>query len=129
MSVSKLANPEEVLRTVVWYGAHRYDDKPSQFWNQMRIAAETLGDTEAASIFDAYCENGCPITNEHAQAARILAALREPSGVVVDAMVMTLYPDIERSKLIQYLTPFLYNVHREAIRASVAAAEQEVGRE
>lgn len=58
---------------------------------------------------------------------RILAALREPSEVVVDTMVMTLYPDIERSKLIQYLTPLLYNAHREAIRASVEAAEQEVG--
>jgi len=119
MSVSELTNPEEVLREVIWYGAHRYDDKPSQFWNQMRIAAETLGDTEAASIFDAYCENGCPITNEHAQAARILAALREPSDAIVDA-VTDLGDSFEYLSRLDAYT---------AIRAAVKAAEQEVGRE
>lgn len=59
------------------------------------------------------------------RAERILAALREPSEAVVDAIVMTLYPNIERSKLIQYLTPWLYNTHREAIHAAVAAAEHD----
>lgn len=110
--MSKLANPEEVLRTVVWYGAHRYDDKPSQFWSQMRIAAEALGDTEAASIFDAYCENGCPITNEHAQAARILDKLREPSEGTLMAVLTAIYT---RATL------------TDIIRAAIAAAEREVG--
>lgn len=116
--MSKLANPEEVLREVIWYGAHRYDDKPSQFWNQMRIAAEALGDTEAASIFAAYCENGCPLTREQEQAERTLAALREPSVGAVDAAWAVYQAQTwwdERDDM------------SRAIIAAVAAAEQEVG--
>lgn len=113
--MSKLTNPEEVLRTVVWYGAHRYDDKPSQFWNRMRIAAETLGDTEAASTFDDYCENGCPITNKHAQAAHILDALRKPSEGVLTAVVGSI------------AIPGFHLVVQGVLQAAIAAAEQEVG--
>ena len=110
--MSELTNSEEVLREVIWYGAHRYDDKPAQFWNRMRIAAEALGDAEAASIFEAYCENGCPLTNEHAQAARILAALREPNEGTLMAVLTAIYT---RATL------------TDIIRAAVIAAEQEVG--
>lgn len=124
--MSKLANPEEVLREVIWYGAHRYDDKPSQFWNRMRIAAETLGDTEAASIFDAYCENGCPITNEHAQAARILAALREPSESVVRAGHEAYVLKIGQIYADEGHLARAIRLWQAAIRAAVAAAEQEV---
>lgn len=111
--MSKLTNPEEVLREVVWYGAHRYDDKPSQFWNQMRIAAEALGDAEAASTFDEYCENGCPLTREQEQAVRILAALREPNEGTLMAVLTAIYT---RATL------------TDIIRAAVTAAEQEVDR-
>lgn len=110
--MSKLANPEEVLREVIWYGAHRYDDKPSQFWNHMRIAAEALGDAEAASTFDDYCENGCPLTRKQEQAERILAALREPSEGTLMAVLTAIYT---RATL------------TDITHAAIAAAEQEVG--
>ena len=49
---------------MLWYGEHVYDDKPHQFWNQMRIAAELLGDKDAAAVFNEYYENGCPFRQE-----------------------------------------------------------------
>lgn len=49
-----------VLENLIFYGLTRYDDKPHQFWNQMRIAAEFVGNVEAAELFNEYYENGCP---------------------------------------------------------------------
>ena len=59
---------ENRLRYIVWYAANVYDDKPHQFWNQVRLAAEHVADTESAAVINAYYENGCPFRRERNEA-------------------------------------------------------------
>jgi hypothetical protein len=59
---------ENRLRCIVWYAANVYDDKPHQFWNQVRLAAEHVADTESAAVINAYYENGCPFRRERSAA-------------------------------------------------------------
>jgi hypothetical protein len=57
------------LRKLVFYGADIYEDKPHQFWNHMRMAADLVGNTDAAEIFNDYYIRGCPFNRERKQLA------------------------------------------------------------
>jgi hypothetical protein len=59
---------EKRLRYIVWYAVNVYDDKPHQFWNQVRLAAEHVADTESAAVINDYYENGCPFRRERDEA-------------------------------------------------------------
>lgn len=58
---------ENMLRKLLWYATEVYDDKPHQFWNQMRIAADMVGDAAASEKMMEYYETGCPFKQRGAQ--------------------------------------------------------------
>ena len=73
---------ENRLRYIVWYAANVYDDKPHQFWNQVRLAAEHVADTESAAVINAYYENGCPFRRERNEAREQRDGAREEAAIM-----------------------------------------------
>lgn len=50
---------QEIIKDLIYCGA-KYHDKPHQLWNSLRLAAISVGDTEAATQFNQYYTNGDP---------------------------------------------------------------------
>ena len=58
------AQLERMLRNILFYATDVYEDKPHQFWNQLRIAANLMEDEGAALLMGEYVNNGCAIHKE-----------------------------------------------------------------